>query len=123
MGGGHGGGRGGERGGDEQGGGHQQELSLWSCHPVHPQHTYDLLVAHKSVREALLLLILFAVLLLQILFPPKKNWVEVLEYIICSVASLVQSATSAFQHKDFPFLPLRQNLEGTALSHLKTIYS
>ena len=51
MGGGHGEGGGG--GGDErEGRGHQQELCLWPCHPLHPQHTYDLLVAHKSVSEA-----------------------------------------------------------------------
>lgn len=66
MGGGHGGGGGGERGGDEQGGGHQQKLGLWTCHPVHPQHTYDLLVAHESVSEAASLMF-YAVLLSRIL--------------------------------------------------------
>ena len=55
MGGGYGGGGGGgERGGggEEQGGGHQQELCLRACHPVDPEHTHDLLVAHKSVSHS-----------------------------------------------------------------------
>ena len=52
MGRGHGGGGGGERGGGEQGRGHQQELGLWSCHPVYPQHTHDMLVTHESVSKA-----------------------------------------------------------------------
>ena len=82
MGGGHGGGRGGERGGDGQGGGHQQELGLWSCHSVHPQHTYDLLVAYESVREAAsLLLISFASPP-----PPQKKRGGPRIYIMCSVA-------------------------------------
>ena len=49
MGGGYGGGGG---GGEEQGGGHQQELCLRARHPVDPEHTHDLLVAHKSVSHS-----------------------------------------------------------------------
>ena len=87
MGGRHGGGCWGwGRGGEQQGGRHQQELSLWSGHPVDPEHTHDLLIAHKSVSDS--------------------SWIFSVAFTARPIP--VHWATFALQNKDFPFWPMKE---------------
>ena len=87
MGGRHGGGCWGwGRGGEQQGGGHQQELSLWSGHPVDPEHTHDLLIAHKSVSDS--------------------SWIFSVAFTARPIP--VHRAPFALQNKDFPFWPMKE---------------